>query len=258
MEAMDTQQRANFLTKLTLMKNLAVPVLLLLGGFCACPRISAAPIVANGTFSANAAGYVNDPGYSGNANPAQITGWTTNETSFEPGINSYDAGLHTDFAPTGYSSSVASDPEYFAFLQYVTSTPTLKQTILLTAGAMYQLSFISAPRGGDAGLAGAGASISNSSLGLTLATQTYATASAYTGSGNFPTMPTTLDFTALGTGTSTITLTGPTGVISADIFPTEDFSDISITRIGNLPEPASYALLGLGLLALLVRKSAKV
>ena len=232
------------------MKNLTFS-LLLCGLTVFQLEASAAPIVTNGTFAANGASYTGYPGYSNNSgNPSAVADWAGNETNFEPGVNSYS---YSTFAPSGYNSAGTSDPEYFAFLQYVTSTPTLTQTISLTAGLTYELSFVSGTRDGDGradsslAIMGAGVMISNSSL----LTPTYETASAYTGTGDF-TM-TTLTFVAQGTGTTTITLVGPTASITGDTYPTEDFSNVSITQVGTvIPEPGTYALLGAGLLMLLL------
>ena len=212
---------------------------------------ASAQIVANSDFSSNAAAFTAYPGYVGGResgatteplgpNP-DIASWTSNNTS--SGLNAYgdfadppypNSYYTIPFGPSGYS---ASDPAVYAFIQ--DGGTSLTQTINLTLGAEYRLSFYSAPRGGNGGdgTIGADVSVSNSTLALGIA--------ATTSNSDFTL--TTTDFYLLTTGSATLTLANTS--VSGD--NTEDFADVSITQIGSTPEPAAYALLGLGAVALL-------
>ena len=118
-------------------------MLMILASPCKIIAFNAASVnlIVNGDFSANAAQYVNSPGYSKSPNPAAPAYWNNGE-NLNAGINGPDTTTGNPFSP-GNATSVRD----FAFLQ---STGTaISQTGKTTAGRAYTLSYAAAARGSD-------------------------------------------------------------------------------------------------------------
>lgn len=123
-------------SRLSVMKRLAYYLMVIgvwgLGGV----GTAQAALITNGDFSANAASFVTDPGYtSWGLNPATITGWNTLGGQF--GINGSDTAS-TAFGPTD-QSAVGN----YAFIQ---GFGGLSQDLSLTPGQEYQVNFSAAAR----------------------------------------------------------------------------------------------------------------
>ena len=102
---------------------------------------ASANLIANGDFSANAAQYVNAPGYSKSPNPVAPAYWN-NRKNINAGINGPDTHTSNPFVP-GNTTGVRD----FALLQ---STGTaISQTVKTSAGTAYTLSYSAAARASD-------------------------------------------------------------------------------------------------------------
>ena len=102
---------------------------------------ASANLIVNGDFSANAAQYINAPGYSTQPNPAAPAYWN-NRNNINAGINGRDTTTGNPFSP-GNSSGVRD----FSFLQ--SSGTAISQTVKTYAGAAYTLSYDAGARGSD-------------------------------------------------------------------------------------------------------------
>jgi hypothetical protein len=120
----------NLLTRLTL-----VAVLTAVG----TAGTQAQNLVANGDFTANAAGYTTFPGYNGGANPATIASWTGYTDESGKGLNGALTGFGNVFGPVndgGYT---------YAFIQ---NPGALYQFLPLAVSTTYTLDFDVAGRAG--------------------------------------------------------------------------------------------------------------
>ena len=203
-------------------------------------------LVTNGDFSANAAAFTQFPGYLAPQdpnNPAEISGYISSGTN--SGVNGNGLGAGTAFAPHNYGGQ-GTDVADFLFIQ---GNGSVSQTISLIAGHTYTLSFESAPRINDGALDGATSSVTIRNNGATLVS-----APGDEGEANYYSDPFTrsaVTFVAPGNtlGFSTISLSDDyTGTDDN----TEDFANLSVVDVtpAGVPEPSTYALLGLGALGL--------
>jgi hypothetical protein len=207
---------------------------------------SNAQVVQNGDFSSNGADFTtSSAGQAGQGgNPATITDFTYS------GSNDFGLGqpATSPFSPA--PGTLDSSITYFAFIQY---TGSLTGTVTgLTVGDTYDLTFDAGKREYDSGSSAAG------SVSLTNAVSSDMTSNGYP---DFS-VPLTLtsgegfvafsdDFVATST-TAAITLAQND---SSGIDTTLNFANFKVTYASgptNLPEPSTYALLGLGVLALVL------
>lgn len=180
-------------------------------------------LVANGDFTANAAAFVNSPGYVGGGNPT-ISEWIDIGTYL--GLNGDGTGVGSPFAPGSFTGT-------FAFLQG--PGMELDQALALAPNTTYSLSFEAASRAGyPTG---------------TFAVDVVDGASTLVTSGNLLGDQSGFDLYTYSF-TTPATLTAPTIQLlnnsgSGDV--TVDFANVMVQEV---PEPATMALAGLGGLAL--------
>ena len=187
-------------------------------------------MVTNGDFSSNAAGFTAYPGYSGQSGNPAITGWV-GQLLF--GVNGAGTGstVQNIFGPTSLANLTGAKD--FAFLQNSASTvrATLTQTITLTQGQLYTLSFEAAARGDSGGYT---YTLPTGSVSIGTAAVTVNSLNDLSKAG-FTSYTTTFTATT-AISTLTITNTGPSGATGDD--DTFDISDLSITPV--VPEPATW------------------
>ena len=213
-------------------------------------------LIQNGDFSANAAGFVTFPGYLGSgSNPTTIPDFVSSSSNGgNVGLNGTGTdGAGSAFAPDGYGNPAFPSPSVFLFIQ---EAGTATQSINLIAGDMYTISFLAAPRARNNGTASVTLSNGSNTIYTTAVPDTSVGGTVFTQiTANF-TAPTTL------TGSSTLMLDNLGGEASSPDF-TEDFANLSLIDnsppAAAMPEPSTYALLGVGALALCLvgRRTAK-
>jgi hypothetical protein len=226
--------------------------------------IASADIITNGNFETDASSFSGYPGTVGYSNPTTIPDWTIAGDS-STGLSGYGLnGPATDgprfpFQPANYGSQ-STDPESYAFIQVASPATTgsnyLYQDITLASDTTYSISFQAAERNtdfGDDGVTGA-VNIVNTTLGLVT-----------TSLDSFDFTPVNGDFVTYDSSSDpTLTFTTglllPGSVTSIELENTSnvtdtgnhslDISDVSVTEQAPLtPEPATWALLGVGLLS---------
>ncbi|MGC9259510.1 MAG: PEP-CTERM sorting domain-containing protein, partial [Phycisphaerae bacterium] len=200
-----------------------------------------AAIIQNGDFSANAAAYINFPGYDGGAavspnvtpNPTAPTNWTQNGTG-GVGINGVDTTTGNPFGPSAQQATPTLD---WVFLQ--NAGAAVFQSYTVTAGQSYQVSYLDANRATDAGYAHAyvlGGSLAGPVLGQYQTTP---------GDVNF--QAESFTYTADANTTDFLVLQNASG--AGDL--TVDFTAVSVAAV---PEPATLGLVAVGGLGLLLLK----
>ena len=220
--------------------------------------LSADEFVNNGDFSDNAADFSTYPGYAGGSNAAAIEYFSSTMASGSNfGINGPGTtNSGAPFQPSDYYSASnsnlpndAADPLQFAFIQVngasqPASGSYLSQTINLQSNTTYTLSFDAAERRvgfGNDGVTGDVSILNAGAVGGVVLD--YDLTSIPNGDFKYYTETFTTG-TLLGATTLRLTNTSDT---AGD--HTIDFADVSVT-----PEPSTYALLGLGVGALLVMR----
>ncbi len=121
------------------MKSIFLTMALMVVGLASAP---AAQMIVNGSFLANAAGYITFPGYNGGTNPASISSWTGFPDEGGKGLNGSATTAGTPFAPTNSGGNT------YAFVQG--GGGAIYQPIALAANTAYTLSIDIAGRAGDA------------------------------------------------------------------------------------------------------------
>jgi hypothetical protein len=214
--------------KTTLFHGIAVTAALALSA----SSITAANVVVNGDFSVDATLFSTFPGYSGGSNPAAIPSWT------HIGAGSYGVngvGISDPFGPADKSAAT-----YYGFLQLSTSAMT--QTVPLLANTTYDISFLAANRSNNASATGSVIIADN--------TTTYYD-SGVTNWGNSAFQAVASQFSTGGSFDGAVVLTLSNDSPAGD--NTVNYSNIVVDAVA-VPEPSSTALLGLGGLALLLRR----
>jgi hypothetical protein len=243
--------------------NLNKTYLLLAGLLIGSARNASADIITNGDFSANASSFVQYNGYFGEAgntgpkNPTTIPGWVVNTALNNsgnavvtnggvdgPGI---PATSDTDFDPRGYSAAppagTGTDPDTYLFLQNPGNY--IYQNLTLAPLTTYTVSYLESSRSGNSPTGEV--SITDDGLLFLQTSQS----EENTGTTDF--QPYSFTFTT-GTDVSDaeITLANTTPVVPNQD-TTVDFTDVSIVQDVSLtPEPGTFALLGVGVLTLLL------
>jgi CSLREA domain-containing protein len=121
------------------------------GVFCALAVLAGAigdahaqfNLVSNGDFKANASSFGAWPGYTGGANPATITSWTSLYAGIGVGVN----GAGVSFTPTNPFAPVNDGGNTYAFIQ--SGAGALAQNLSLAAGRTYKMEFDAAGRAGN-------------------------------------------------------------------------------------------------------------
>jgi hypothetical protein len=214
----------------------------------ATAQLASANIVVNGDFSSNASDFAYPDNYLGQSgNPSVIPGFDV--TDLNGGITGYSSG-HNDgnFTPTGYTSTNPLDGAdgTFLFLQNTATDGTesrVTQGLTLTADTIYSLSFDYAARNGQE----ATGVISISDGGTLIGG--YDNSVDGLDGDDFTAFTTT--FTT-GADVSNALLT--VSKVAEDGDHTFDVTNLNITAIGTVvtPEPGTFALMGLGILLLVV------
>jgi hypothetical protein len=211
-------------TQKTLALSLAIGASLSLGALSA-----SAQIVLNGDFSANGSSFTAHNGdFGADGNPTTATDWNAGQS----GIQGPGTGVGTFLGPTDTGTN------YFV---YMFGPGSISQTITLAPSTEYTIDFSVGGRPGDSPLTNEVTVSTTQGGGSTFFDQTVTPSTAvFTPLSNTFTTPSILS----GSGDATITLLNdsPGG-------KTVDFTDVSITAV---PEPSTYALFGLGVLAVVI------
>ena len=222
------------------MKNHLVGSFFALASFLAIHTNAGAQIVQNGDFADNPGDFTMGYHYSNVNGNATIDDFTESSLS---NIGEEIEGDNVPYSPTVFGPptyNAATDPKYFAFVQH---NNTLTQTITLTAGVLYNISFESATRSntpGDPILM-----IENPTTSLPqLLFDSNGNAVAFLQGNN-------VEGTDFTTTTGSFVATSNEKLVLENLDPTGadttgDFANVSIT----LPEPTTNMLLGLGVLLL--------
>jgi len=218
-------------------------------------NIAFAQIVSNGDFTIDAfTNFPNTPGYEGQTGGGYGSGngaipdWTaagnTQNGGTTSGVNgSTGYANYNQFGPESDSIQTGPDaptlqPGAYAFIQNDNGQGTLTQNITLAANTTYVLTFEAAVRNGDSGLASGSVTVNAGDAGV---------------------LDNLIGINATSFTTYTDTFTTDSNVAStyivlkntsnAEAGRTVAFTDISIEAV---PEPSTYALLGLGLAAMVI------
>ncbi|MEJ6780689.1 MAG: PEP-CTERM sorting domain-containing protein [Akkermansiaceae bacterium] len=196
---------------------------------------TAANVVVNGDFSVDATLFSASPGYTTSSpNPTTIPSWTWVGTGGGHGVNGTIVGMHSPFGPTDNSATST-----WGFLQG-SGTAAIAQTIILSANTTYDISFLAANRGTNASAEGQ-VTIADDS------TTYYDSNSTDWDNSAFESVVDQFSTGVSFDGNVVITLsnTSPAGD------NTVNYSNIVVDAV---PEPSTTALLGLGGLALILRR----
>lgn len=251
-----------------LKKRFASLAALIVAGGLMAPSVNASTItnanlILNGDFSANASSYTQNYGYDGEGtNPTNPTDWTT--VGGSPGVNGTDTSyqIFGPKNPTTLNGTIGMIADY-AFSQGTGAG--LKQTFSVVAGTTYSLTYDAAARNQSTSIgtvsnpAGIIATVTDPN-----ATVIYKQTSNFTNAdsfysndnagGNYFTTNTgnSLEFTALTSGSATLAFVD----YGSSTDHSADFTNVSVTAVSSVPEPASFglALAGFGLLLLVPRR----
>ena len=207
--------------------------------------VSAANVVLNSDFSANAASFTVFPGYlGGGSNPSTIPNWTFNSgEAGNGGINGTLPGLSNPFGPADKSAAST-----WGFLQITGNSFT--QTLTLAASTTYDLSFLAANRSSNA-----------NALGRVLLADDSTTYfdSTVTNWGTSQFQAVTDQFSTGASFDGNVVLTLSNNSPAGD--NTVNYSNLVIDAVAQpnpIPEPSSAAVLCLGGIVLLLRRRLNV
>ncbi len=209
--------------------------------------------LANGNFSANAAAYINFPGYnqSGgpNSNPVAPTDWTPYSSPYQ-GLNGTDTSSNP-FGPTNQSVDDHGNAIHdYLFLQNYSGAGTSayeQQVVGFQSNTTYTLTFDAASRSGYP--IGNLAVIVNDGSGTG---GPEGNGNIYDGRNNGGISPSNSEFQLESITFTTGTVVGPGSVIFFNNSPTNGDITVSVTNAVLTPEPASLVLAGLGAVGLLL------